>query len=174
MGKRSTVPEWIKRAKRAECAMCGRTDDLQYNHVVPVSQGGADVPENIIVLCADCHSVWHHGVKGKQAHGYMVKAGIAKARERNVRVGRKPADVERIMEIIAEHSTQFGGDWTEAEVREACGVGLTCYSKVKRQLLRDMTEKEWHHRFDRPVQMSEHPMYERVVKKRRQADVDSV
>lgn len=37
-----------------KCLRCGATEDLQCDHVVPVSKGGTDSPSNIQPLCGAC------------------------------------------------------------------------------------------------------------------------
>ena len=44
------------------CALCGSDKYIQLHHCVKRSQGGSDVPQNLITLCADCH-VLAHGMK---------------------------------------------------------------------------------------------------------------
>lgn len=39
----------------ARCRVCGGARGLQRHHVVPRSQGGDDVDENLVPLCSDCH-----------------------------------------------------------------------------------------------------------------------
>ncbi len=39
----------------AACAHCGSTDDLEIDHVHPLSRGGANTPDNLQVLCHDCN-----------------------------------------------------------------------------------------------------------------------
>ena len=43
--------------------MCGRTDKLEVDHVVPLSQGGDDDSSNVQVLCHECHVKKHHPSK---------------------------------------------------------------------------------------------------------------
>lgn len=33
---------------------------LEIHHVIPVSEGGGDEPENLITLCHECHMARHH------------------------------------------------------------------------------------------------------------------
>lgn len=43
---------------------CGGRDSkwiLEIDHILPVSQGGSDDPENLRTLCVFCHDVRHHG-----------------------------------------------------------------------------------------------------------------
>jgi hypothetical protein len=52
------------------CRLCGRAPQTQqnyhrgfeYHHVMPQSEGGPDVADNLILLCHDCH-LRHHGNK---------------------------------------------------------------------------------------------------------------
>jgi hypothetical protein len=37
------------------CRMCGSTEILEYDHVIPVSKGGTSDPENIQLLCRSCN-----------------------------------------------------------------------------------------------------------------------
>ena len=40
----------------SHCWRCGCEKNLQRCHIVPHSLGGADQPDNIVLLCARCHS----------------------------------------------------------------------------------------------------------------------
>lgn len=62
------LPEWSHRKKhipiavRREiegrpCANCGKTYDIQVDHIVPVSKGGTDDPSNLQPLCKFCNVV---------------------------------------------------------------------------------------------------------------------
>ena len=43
-------------ARHPYCVDCGATDDLCADHIVPRSQGGANVIENYAVRCRSCNS----------------------------------------------------------------------------------------------------------------------
>ena len=39
-----------------QCVQCGRTENLQYDHILPYSKGGTSkTAENIQILCFDCN-----------------------------------------------------------------------------------------------------------------------
>jgi len=41
------------------CTLCGSTSDLEVHHIVPRSEGGTNDPDNLVTLCAICHSDSH-------------------------------------------------------------------------------------------------------------------
>ena len=52
--------------KGTPCSRCGEVDNGEYgrslvkHHILPLSQGGEDKPENIEYLCLHCHGVVHY------------------------------------------------------------------------------------------------------------------
>ena len=42
-----------------QCAICGQNDYLEFHHLIPVSEGGTDDYDNIILLCTCCHAAVH-------------------------------------------------------------------------------------------------------------------
>lgn len=56
----------IKHFKRADkCCRCGSTDDLELEHITPISAGGTNFIENLTTMCADCN----RGPGGKHTLG---------------------------------------------------------------------------------------------------------
>lgn len=57
--RREPVPRDVRRAvferDGGACVECGATFDLQYDHVIPVSMGGASTVGNLQILCAPCN-----------------------------------------------------------------------------------------------------------------------
>ena len=172
--RREIVAKWIRDMLPRKCVNCGSTSNLQYHHIVPVSFGGNDGPSNVAVLCGDCHSLVHYGKRGIINHGEAVKEGQRRARECGKPLGRKPADGEKIMRLIAENSTQFVNVYdakaplyTETEIMEMAGVKPVCYHKYKRRLLALMDADEWPFEWERPKKLRNMPLYDRVVKRMR-------
>ena len=59
LARREPLPRELKLAvwhrDRGRCRECGSGFDLQYDHVIPLSLGGATSVENIQLLCGDCN-----------------------------------------------------------------------------------------------------------------------
>lgn len=168
MGRRQKVAKWIVEILPKKCMNCGATTDLNYHHIVPVQCGGNDVPTNVAVLCGKCHDVIHYTETGKISHSELVKAGIRRAKATGVKLGKPTADYEKIMQLVAEHSTMFeGGDWTEEEVRDAAGVQNVCYCKVKRMMKEEIESGRWNHTFAEPKMVRKMPLYDHLIKRLR-------
>lgn len=61
---RGNTPEVIRRTRERygdRCAGCGSPHRLKVHHRVRVADGGTDAPENLVLLCHDCHEREHHG-----------------------------------------------------------------------------------------------------------------
>ena len=43
------------------CVTCGKVFGLELHHFIPRSLSGLGVPENLIVICQDCHQKADHG-----------------------------------------------------------------------------------------------------------------
>lgn len=53
-----TEKDWNNALKRTNncCAICGRNDiDLTIDHIIPISRGGTNTPDNIQPLCKSCN-----------------------------------------------------------------------------------------------------------------------
>jgi hypothetical protein len=54
---RDEVQGQVRRRDRFQCQNCGQKGQ-QYAHIVPDSDGGDYILENLIFLCYDCHNLW--------------------------------------------------------------------------------------------------------------------
>ena len=52
-----SIPSWKPFYKKHE-----PMNGLQYHHIIPVSEGGNNNSENIILLCPNCHKMAHAGL----------------------------------------------------------------------------------------------------------------
>jgi 5-methylcytosine-specific restriction endonuclease McrA len=57
--RREPIPREVRRAvferDGGRCVDCGGNFDIQYDHLIPFSMGGASTAENLQILCADCN-----------------------------------------------------------------------------------------------------------------------
>lgn len=44
---------WIR--DEGKCVQCGSQDDLEFDHIIPFSKGGATNASNLRILCAQCN-----------------------------------------------------------------------------------------------------------------------
>ncbi len=56
---RTAIPDDVKllvwQRDQARCVKCGSNVELQFDHIIPVSLGGASTPENLQILCGTCN-----------------------------------------------------------------------------------------------------------------------
>lgn len=71
-GKRMASTAWTTDKFEIDaCQFCGspvaEVDGLQAHHIVPLSEGGPDIPSNIMVLCPACHAEAHRRREQRKA-----------------------------------------------------------------------------------------------------------
>ena len=53
--------EWEQQRQHAmrqggwRCSKCGKAGRLEVHHIIPISEGGTNDPENLTPLCRECH-----------------------------------------------------------------------------------------------------------------------
>lgn len=56
---RETIPEAVRtevwRRDRGRCVKCGSNQNLEFDHIIPVSRGGATTARNLQLLCKSCN-----------------------------------------------------------------------------------------------------------------------
>jgi len=56
---REPIPETVRtqvwRRDGGQCVRCGRKENLQFDHIIPVKKGGATTANNLQVLCRSCN-----------------------------------------------------------------------------------------------------------------------
>lgn len=73
----------VKRRDNYTCQKCGRqfppfSTFLHVHHILPLSRGGSNTPENLITLCRDCHKDDHPHME----KGYAKKLAISNKRRK--------------------------------------------------------------------------------------------
>jgi 5-methylcytosine-specific restriction endonuclease McrA len=57
--RREAIPREVRLAvfqrDSGRCVQCGSAFEIQYDHLIPVSAGGASTVENLQIMCADCN-----------------------------------------------------------------------------------------------------------------------
>ena len=57
--ERIRIPESVRievwRRDQGQCASCGSRENLEYDHIVPVSRGGSNTSRNVELLCEECN-----------------------------------------------------------------------------------------------------------------------
>jgi HNH endonuclease len=73
--RRERIPQDVKRAvwerDKGQCVECGSDFDIQYDHIIPFSMGGANTMENLQLLCARCNQQKAVGSSGRRYRGPM-------------------------------------------------------------------------------------------------------
>lgn len=76
------VRAWILEASNGRCEACNSpapfqgmdgTPFLEVHHVTPLAEGGADVIENAIAACPNCHRRLHHAADKLDYRGQVIK-----------------------------------------------------------------------------------------------------
>lgn len=103
--------------EQTKCPGCGKPSELfNDHHIVPRALGGLDEQSNIIRICIDCHAKVHR--RKNLGNPVLIKAGLAKARERGAILGHpvkfSSSQIERLNQMyssgvsVAEIAKELG------------------------------------------------------------------
>lgn len=58
-GTRERIPDdvqiFVWRRDSGKCVKCGSTQNLEFDHIIPLSKGGSNTARNIQLLCESCN-----------------------------------------------------------------------------------------------------------------------
>ena len=113
------------------CFECGAEGDIHNHHVVPKILGGT----RTIPLCEKCHGLVH----GRHMVGQsrLVVAGLERARQRGVRLGRRPGFKDTPEQFLEKHIEIVRCVTNKVSVRRTAdrlNVSTATVQKVKRVL----------------------------------------
>ena len=62
--------------REAICSLCASEEHLKVHHIIPFTDFGSHSPDNLIVLCSECHKAVHRGEKKINQEGILDKRWI--------------------------------------------------------------------------------------------------
>ena len=72
------IPEWVRaavwRRDQGRCVVCLATSDLEFDHIIPRSKGGASTTRNVQVLCTRCNQKKSAQVAREQSRRQVGRA----------------------------------------------------------------------------------------------------
>lgn len=81
---RVKLRQQILSAKPAICQLCGEDRYVEIAHLIARSRGGADSPENVAVLCGNCHRLFDQGKIGREKLLRKIRSFIFGVRMKKV------------------------------------------------------------------------------------------
>lgn len=106
MPSRDDVQVAVRRRDRFQCQNCGREGE-QYAHIVPESDGGEYLLENMIFLCYRCHNNWLEPAGAK-----------SEMKDRLIELGEALRDQEKTDNVLSNVFT-----WAAAKTKLTVALG---------------------------------------------------
>lgn len=127
MSNRKQSPEARQLLREYSCCeLCNDRRNLEVHHIIPVSCGGSDNIDNLIVVCGKCHAK----LTPKKE---LVRIGLQKARERGVKSGREPMNID-MQAFCIEIKKWQEGQQTARETMKNLGMKPTTFYKYVKEL----------------------------------------
>ena len=89
IGRDPEVQRWVLQCANGQCELCGErapfakpngSPFLEIHHVRRLADRGADVPENAVALCPNCHREAHHGARAEAIRSQLTKHASRRSR----------------------------------------------------------------------------------------------
>ena len=59
VGRREPIPDGVRlfvwQRDQGKCVKCGSEEQLEYDHIIPISRGGSSTERNVQLLCEACN-----------------------------------------------------------------------------------------------------------------------
>ena len=108
---------------KGKCSICGKEEETELHHILPLGAGGTNVSGNIVEVCCECHSKIHNYTDRKE----LQKIGIQKKLEEGG-YGRPEIQLpENFDEVITRWKT---GEITAVKAMELTGLKKTTFYKI--------------------------------------------
>lgn len=73
-GFTDNLKEAILARDNYRCYICGKESNLHIHHIIPRSEGGPHIPENLVTLCGGCHRSVESGNTSKAIYNCVKRA----------------------------------------------------------------------------------------------------
>ena len=93
------------------CVNCGKTENIEYHHIVPLINGGTNKLSNIVPLCLECHAKAHDKKRLKSGSGGRPRAIEFDDAEKvlsmyyNLEIGTKEA--KKLLKLSSTNKSTF-------------------------------------------------------------------
>lgn len=116
-----------------QCELCGSNKSLEVHHIIPLSFGGDNSEENMIVVCRMCHTKL-------TPHKLLTKKGLENAKQNGKQIGRsKGVKVEtnkskECKPLIYNHSKSFIGNMSDSDLIKFLDIAPNTFYKYKKEI----------------------------------------
>lgn len=91
-------------ARDKKCQVCGITENLHAHHIIPISVGGLDIPENGEALCPNCHADKHLDVP----RGFFLTSVSKRASDRGKNATVLAAELSCCVDTVVRTAHKCG------------------------------------------------------------------
>ena len=120
--------------KGMSCWICGSEENLQWHHIIPLSQGGKTERQNMLLLCGECHAKAHNQKSHKWGNHGRPKAQPPEGYKEiladyfSEKIGKKET-CQRLC-LSEKQSIHLTGFWWYKEYAEEIGVQKGFYNHI--------------------------------------------